>query len=147
MMRKGTVRKGIAAIVTAVTVFVSASTILAYEPFKSVKEGTIEEVSYGDFGAFSVIESNKEVNTDECDFSVSDNIFICEDGTQLIITDESSPKAFCNHIMVNGYYNVHKSNSSGGCTVTVYKAKQCSKCGYLELGSIYATTTYTVCPH
>ena len=147
MEKKGMFRKGIAVVVTAVTVFASTSTILAYEPFKSVKEGTIEEISYGDFGSFSGMESNIELDTSECDFSVSDSIFLCKDGTPLTITNEASPKALCNHIMVDGYYNVHKSNSTGGCTVTVYNAKQCSRCGYLELGSIYVINTYPVCPH
>ena len=147
MMKKGLFRKGIAVTLSAVAVIASASTILAYEPFDSVKEGTFEEISYGDFGAFSDIENNIEVDTYECDFSASDGVFVCEDGTPLTVSDEVTPKAFCNHIMVDGYYNVHKSNSSGGCTVTVYYAKKCSKCGYLELGNIYVVNTYPVCPH
>lgn len=147
MKKKGTVKRGIALFVTVATILVSASTILAYEPFAPVDEGTMEEISYGDFGAFSSEEDNIRLDTGECDFSISDSIFICEDGTTLAIADETSPKVLCNHIMVDGYYNVHKSNSTGGCTVTVYDAQKCSRCGYLKLGSVYATTTYTVCPH
>lgn len=147
MKKKGMVRKGIAAVVMAVTIIASATTILAYEPFAPVDEGTMEEISYGDFGAFSDKESNIELDTSECDFNFSDSVFICEDGTLLTITDEASPKVLCNHTMVDGYYNVHKSNSSGGCTVTVYNAQKCSKCGYLKLGSIYVVNTYPVCPH
>lgn len=145
MKKKGMMKRGIAIAATALTVFMSTSTILAYEPFKSVEEGDIEVSSFGEFGAFSIEDTS--ANYDDYDFSVSDNIFIREDGTQLAITDAISPNALCNHIMEDGYYNVHKSNSSGGCTVTVFKAKQCSKCGYLQIGDLYKTITYAVCTH
>lgn len=147
MKKKGMVRRGIVAVVTVATVIASASTILAYEPFKPVDEGTMEEISFGDFGAFSIEDTAQYNAAYEYDFSVSDSIFVYEDGTQVPITSKDSSYVLCNHIMVNGYYNVHKSNSSGGCTVTVYNAQQCSRCGYLKLGDLYATHTYTVCPH
>lgn len=144
--KRGMKKRGITIAVTALTVFMSTSTILAYEPFKSVEEGTIESVSYGEFGTFS--NENDIINYDsDYDFSLSDSIFIYEDGTQVAVIEAVSPNALCNHIMENGYYSVHKSNNSGGCTVTVYKAKQCSKCGYLQLGDLYNTITYAVCIH
>lgn len=147
MKKKEMVKKGIATVVTVATVFASASTILAYEPFLAANEDAIEVSDLGEFGAFSVEDGSNEDDIFDYDFSSSDEIFIYEDGTQVPITSETLPYVLCNHIMVTGYYSVHSSNSSGGCTVYVYNAKKCSKCGYLEVGSLYATHTYTVCPH
>lgn len=147
MMKNRMVRRGIAVTVTVITIFLSASTILAYEPFMSVNEDVSEASNLGEFGAFSFENGVNEDNIDIYDFSTSDRIFIYEDGTQDAITDETYSYALCNHTMVSGYYRIHSSNSSGGCTVYVYNAKKCSKCGYLELGSLDHTTTYTVCPH
>ena len=147
MKKKGMVRKGIATVVTVVTVLASASTILAYEPFVSGNDEAIEVADLGEFGEFTVESSSYKANEFDYDFSVSDNIFVYEDGTQVPIFNESGEYAICNHTMVSGYYNVHSSNSTGGCTVYVYNAKKCSKCGYLEVGSLYATYTFTVCPH
>lgn len=147
MKKKGMVRTGIAAVVTAAIVITSASTILAYEPFKPVNEKAIEASDLGEFGTFSSEDSSYQDSIYDYDFSVSDEIFIYEDGTQVPIFDEEEPYVLCNHIMVSGYYSVHSSNSSGGCTVYVYNAKECSRCGYLEVGSLYKTVTYTVCTH
>ena len=147
MMKKGMVRKGIAAVVMAVTVITSGSTILAYEPFASAKEGTMEDVSLDDFGSFSINDTTPKEDTSGYDFSISDEIFVYEDGTQVPITNDDSSYALCNHTMVTGYYTTHRSNSSGGCTVTIYNAKKCSKCGYLELDGVHNVITYAVCPH
>ncbi|MGN8630703.1 M56 family metallopeptidase [Blautia sp. HCP3S3_G3] len=145
MMKKnkmGLLRRGIAIAASVITVFASASTIMAYEPFDWVDDGNVDVTDYGEFGSFSDGDS-----TIDCDFSLSDTIFVYEDGTQVAITDDSSSYVLCNHTMTSGYYNVHKSNSSGGCTVTVFKAQKCTKCGYLIIGDLYKTETYPVCPH
>ena len=147
MKKKGMARKGIVAVVTSAMVIASASTILAYEPFKPVDEGTMEVVSADEFGAFSIDETVQYDVENEFDFSISDDIFIYEDGRQVAITNEDSSYVLCNHNMVSGYYSTHRSNSSGGCTITVYNAQQCSKCGYLSLGSVHNVITYAVCTH
>ena len=147
MMKKGMFKKGIAVALSVVSVIASASTILAYEPFKSVDEGTMEVVSSEDFGSFYFEDTVSENDIIEDDFSISDAVFEYEDGTQVPITNIDSSYAFCNHIMVSGYYKTHKADGSGGCTVKIYNAKQCSKCGYLSLGDLYNVITYQVCPH
>ena len=140
--KTGLVRRGIAIAASVVTVFASASTIFAYEPLMSVDVDTIEVSDGGTFGTFSDVD-----NTICYDFSTSDNIFIYEDGIQVAVSDEASIYAWCNHTMTSGYYSVHKPNSSGGCTVYVYNAERCTKCGYIDTGSFHSSTTYAVCPH
>ncbi len=190
MKRKSLMKKGIAIVTAAITVFASASTILAYEPFMSADDKTVEVSTFSDFGEvleensydiydFSVSDTvvvyedgtrfpiimEKELEYALCnhvmkncyyqensydiyDFSVSDTVVVYEDGTRFpIIMEKELEYALCNHVMKNCYYQVHRSNSTGGCTVHVYNAQRCTKCGYIKTGSLYATTTYTVCPH
>ena len=143
MKRNGLMKKGIAVLATVLTVFVSASTILAYEPFTSADEYTVDMVSEGE--VWTVFEEDVQC---DCDFSVSDMVVVYEDGTQVTVSDEEdSSYALCNHTMKSCYCHVHSSNSTGGCTVKVYNAQQCTKCGYLKLGSLSSTHTYAVCPH
>lgn len=155
MKRNGMAKKGFWAFVTVVAVFVSSSTILAYEPFKSSNKDADEVVSSNDLLEFS--SENNEFSIfsgsggeSNVSFGDSDIVFVYEDGTQVSVnsasTDENS-YALCIHNLQSGYVHAHKANSSGGCTVTIYNAKQCTKCGYLEIGSVYNVITYAVCPH
>lgn len=84
---------------------------------------------------------------DKLDFSKSDSIFVTLDGIEIPVYDASTSRALCTHSMVNGYLDTHKSNSSGGCTVTTYTCQRCKKCGYLANAKYYSTTTYAKCPH
>lgn len=145
MMRKtkmGLVRRGIAIVASVVTVFASTSTIFAYEPFKSADENISEFLNEED----TILFSGQDY-VDNYDFSKSDRIFVYEDGKQVAITDKASTYALCIHDMTSGYFSVHRANGSGGCTVYVYNAQQCTKCGYIKTGSLRSTHTYTVCPH
>lgn len=142
MKRKSLMKKGIAIATAVFTVFASSSSILAYEPFVSIDKDGSNLFNWGEEGMF--------LNTQrfsDYDFSMSDEMFVYEDGTKILVTDKDSMFAICNHVMVDGYYSVHKSNSTGGCTVKEFKAKRCNKCGYIDVGNLYATHTYPVCPH
>lgn len=140
--KTGRLRKGIAVAVTAVSVFASASTILAYEPLLSTGANATEFIDDSSFAAFSDRNSS-----DSYDFSASNYIFTYEDGRQVTILNGDSMYALCNHTMKKGYLTVHKPNNSGGCTVYEYNAERCTKCGYIEASTLYATYTYTVCLH
>lgn len=142
MKKKGLMKKGVAVVVALVTMLASASTIFAYEPFMSIDDEGIEAADLGEFGSFM-----KDESADNCDFSISDTVFVYEDGTQVVVRENDTQYAICNHVMEDGYYHVHSSNNSGGCKVYVYKAKRCIRCGYIDVGSLYSTTTYPVCPH
>ena len=145
MKRTGMMKKGIAVFVTMVTVLASTCTIFAYEPFISSNENATEIVNDFDNGSFF----DERFSADVC-FEEDEWIFVNEDGTQEIIVNgenDSSNYALCIHSMVDGYFRGHKANSTGGCTVKEYKARRCSKCGYLEIGDLVNVATYMVCPH
>lgn len=146
MMKKtGVMKKGIAVLVSAVTIFASACTILAYEPFLSTDENATEVISDGGYGAFY-----SDSFSDDFEIEDYEGVFIYEDGTEVVdngAASDESTYALCNHTMTSGYYRIHKPNSSGGCTITEYNARKCTKCGYLEIGTVNNVITYAVCPH
>lgn len=143
MKKKELMKKGVAVVVALVTMVASASTIFAYEPFISGDNVTTEVV--GESETISVLRNGNE---EECDFSVSDIVIVYKDGRQIPVEKKDNTLyAICNHVMEKCYLHAHNSNSSGGCTVRVYNAQQCIRCGYIKTGSLYATYTYTVCPH
>ena len=141
MMKKrknGWMRKGIIAMVSALTIAASAGTVLAYEPLQwsdvsvndSIQDNDIDYLTYNVADAPLV---------DSFDFSVSDKIFISLDGKQEPIFDSSSERVLCRHNMVDGYMSTHASKSNGGCVVKVYTCQRCTRCGYLA-NAVYQNT-------
>ena len=148
MMKKrknGWMRKGMIAMVSALTIAASAGTVLAYEPLQS-SDGSFEtiiDMDSPDYSNYDLID----VMIDNFDFSESDDIFVFKNGTQINIDNENVSRALCKHNMVDGYFSNHMSNSSGGCTVKVYTCQRCTRCGYLANAKYYATHSYAKCPH
>ena len=77
-------------------------------------------------------------------------LFIAEDGTVMSVENgnaEASTYATCRHSYVSGTATQHTKNASGGCTMKVYEAKKCSKCGTEKIGSLIRTLSEVKCPH
>ena len=147
MMKKrknGWMRKGIIAMVSALTIAASAGTVLAYEPMQW-SDSTIESSIYYDNPEYADFEFVDEVF--DADFSKSDLVFVANDGTEIPIINEVSERVLCRHNMVDGYLKNHISNGSGGCSVKVYTCQRCTRCGYLANAKYYATHSYAKCPH
>ena len=53
----------------------------------------------------------------------------------------------CDHTYVEGKRQTHTPNGSGGCQVTVYRIKYCSKCKDIVESTRVSVTNYDVCPH
>lgn len=144
--RKGLLQRGIIVAVSALTVVVSAGTVLAYAPIASSDE-SFEEIifddSLDDFG-FNDIEDNF---IKSLDFSQSNSVYIDSNGSQIIYQESESPRALCTHSMVPSSFYTHAKNSSGGCTVKIYSCQRCKKCGYRANAKYESTHTYAKCPH
>ena len=128
MMKKrknGWMRKGIIAMVSALTIAASAGTVLAYEPLQSsdvamsevVTDDVPEYLEY-EFTDESILEENKLVDSEKdenanLDFSVSDEIFVYSDGTVVEVKNENTNKALCKHNMKDGILKSHKSDGKG----------------------------------
>lgn len=148
MMKKrknGWMKKGIIAMVSALTIAASAGTVLAYEPLQWSDHDVsiIMTADDSDDSNFNFVGEDHL----KFDFSKSDSVFISETGEQTPVINNNSSKVLCKHNMVNGYLNNHKKNSSGGCTVKVYTCQRCTRCGYLANAKYDYTVTYTKCPH
>ena len=144
--RKGLLQRGIMMAVSALTIVVSAGTVLAYQPMQSSDESfsdVIVDDSLDDFGSNCI---GYDI-VDTLDFTKSDCIFVDLNGNRENYTTSIEPYALCTHSMVDGTFFTHAKNSSGGCTVKVYTCKKCEKCGYLANKKYYATHSYAKCPH
>ena len=64
----------------------------------------------------------------------------------IYIEEERIVQRSCSHTYVSGTQTEHKK-SGNGCTVYVYNARQCSKCGYVQKGSLAYQLSYPECPH
>ena len=149
MMKKrknGWMRKGMIAMVSALTIAASAGTVLAYEPLQSSDVSVNDSLQDGDIDYLTYNVADAPL-VDSFDFSVSDKIFISLDGKQEPIFDSSSERALCRHNMVDGYMSTHASKSNGGCVVKVYTCQRCTRCGYLANAVYQNTVTYAKCPH
>ena len=143
--KKGLLQRGIMVAVSALTIVAGAGTVLAYTPTAS-SDASFSDIVLDDSPDFFSYEFI-DIDIDKIDFSQSDDVFLYPDGKQEIITTNSTSRALCTHSMVNGYFNSHTSNSSGGCTVKTYTCQRCEKCGYLANAKLYKTITYVTCPH
>lgn len=81
------------------------------------------------------------------DFSQGDTVYVDADGNQIVAQKSSDTYALCTHSMVPATFYTHSKNSSGGCTVKIYKCQRCEKCGYSANAKYDNTVTYAKCPH
>ena len=145
--RKGRLQRGIMVAVSALTVVASAGTVMAYQPTQSSDESFEEFISDGSIYDFG-FEDMDDIATAAIDFSQGDSIFVDSDGNQIVYQEESSDTyALCTHSMVPATFYTHSKNSSGGCTVKIYKCQRCEKCGYSANAQYDHTITYAKCPH
>lgn len=145
--RKGMLQRGIMVAVSALTVVASAGTVMAYQPTQSSDESFEEFISDGSIYDFG-FEDMDDIATAAIDFSQGDSIFVDSDGNQIVYQEESSDTyALCTHSMVPATFYTHSKNSSGGCTVKIYKCQRCEKCGYSANAQYDHTITYAKCPH
>ena len=84
------------------------------------------------------------------DFSSSNECIVLEDGSVLdsaVPNSSGESRVSCSHTYENGYVYHHTVNKSGGCTITRYSAKICTKCKYKKNMVKISTATYVKCTH
>lgn len=79
------------------------------------------------------------------DFSNSNECIILDDGT--VLKSQGTSRIICSHTFKNGYVYIHAKNKNGGCTITRYSAKICTKCNFKKNMVKISTTTYVKCTH
>lgn len=124
------------------SVILSGTTVLAYAPMQTTTNHYDNMTTEGTFGFNSVAT--------EQTFNGYDTYFENENHDITILNAEATDSTraiLCSHNFESGYLNQHIKNSSGGCTVKVYRANHCTKCNHYDIYELLGTTNYPKCPH
>lgn len=146
------------ALLLGALVFLNSFTVLAYEDVQVWKDGAHEEdTELSSFMEGDLAYVPDRENASDINFWQNKNVtvlydhqFTDEEGNVYPVYGTESDRAVyasCNHQYETGTVQTHVKNSSGGCTITVYSAKRCTKCGLIVRGEITSTHTYVVCTH
>ncbi len=159
-----------AGIVTTVLVCANSLTVLAYKDVTyDVKEEVVspeemDEVMEADLRMFIPDELSDEQFEDVAEYT-EDDIDVCfakqfvdVNGNIYPVKDEECIEyelgaedaglaRSCSHELVEGTLNQHNKNDNGGCSLKVFSARRCYKCGVTYVGSKIKEVIYEVCPH
>ena len=129
-------------------------TTYAYTPLEQTSTFSPDEYSKSTEEIITLIDetpSNYADPYDELvDFSSSNECIVLEDGSVLdgaVSNSSGESRVSCSHTYENGYVYHHTVNKSGGCTITRYSAKICTKCKYKKNMVKISTATYVKCTH
>lgn len=153
--RKKIWKRELAAVIMAGCFLISGIPAYAYQD--PVKISTVGKPTADGMGEWNddgevIFTPEGKIQEISPDFSQSDFVFLSEEGCTYYfngyMADENGQiRASCSHSYESGTMSRHVKNSDGGCTVTTYNAKRCTKCGNVESKTEISTTTYKSCPH
>lgn len=146
--------KAVSAVLVGTAIFISSFTAFAYDDVdtyhiedmrdrEKLLQGELEFIPDGADYAQS------EFLSDIIDLDIKyDRQFMDEAGNIYEISDETvSTMQICSHHYVDGMIEEHIRNDAGGCTVTVYDAQRCIKCGNVVVGQEINMYIYKICTH
>lgn len=147
-------RRNLAVGILIVCFIVSSIPAMAYEePIKHTYD--INSVSQEWINVDKVTFMPEEAERKETigiEFDLNNGVFVSKVGETYFynnfeLSDENQMHSACLHTYQAGTYSMHETKDDGGCVVTVYNAKRCSKCGHIIIGEEIEMHTYKVCPH
>lgn len=129
-------------------------TTYAYTPLEQTSTFSPDEYSKSTEEIITLIDETPSNYADPydqlVDFSSSNECIILEDGSVLdsaVPNSSEKSRASCSHTYENGYVYFHTVNKNGGCTITRYSAKICTKCKHKKNMIKISTATYVKCTH
>lgn len=129
-------------------------TTYAYTPLEQTSTFSPDEYSKSTEEIITLIDETPSNYADPydqlVDFSSSNECIILEDGSVLdsaVPNSSGESRVSCSHTYENGYVYHHTVNKNGGCTITRYSAKICTKCKYKKNRVKISTATYVKCTH
>lgn len=149
VMKKSHVKKPIAVIVSIFILILSSVPVLAYEgPQISTKPGllTTWPQDSDTIGIFTPEGQPAKIDFSPVEEVVYDSEFIDANGNHYEVS-EIVGRASCSHQYINGVYQDHKKNSSGGCQIIVYSATYCTLCKHVLISEEISRTFYKHCTH
>lgn len=139
MRREQKHKKFLAVIMSGIFCMAGGITAFAYNPPAKVISSV--EFLVGDNMWF--MEEDKTE-----DILLYDNFFTDMEGIVYELNEsKAEEKASCIHEYVPGTVSSHKKDSNGGCTISIYYAKRCVKCGVTLTEGLKNIETNLVCPH
>lgn len=155
--------RGLGIIFMSLAVVLSSSiSVYAYQAEKTVENEVEENIDWRMewFGAdidddnVIAVNENREFETDGIsllDFSYSDSVFIDSITEEMFCLNWEHGSRVngraCMHEYVSGRIAQHRSDGKGGCTVSIYGGKRCTKCGHSIKSELISQTRYITCPH
>lgn len=142
------------AMLSLMIIFVSSMTTFAYEPptvFEVDDSGKEIEQGHGDIDRLYVKDGHEstdnyfDADMTEMSFGNSDAYFMDEQGNRYDVP-KNAARLFCNHNYDSGKYYEH-IKSGGGCTINIYNAERCTKCGTIHVKDFCNSITYAKCIH
>ena len=86
--------------------------------------------------------------SESIDFSEGDYVCIDENGDISYYDGEIQSRIIpCNHTFAAARVSHHDKRADGGCTITYYTAKRCTKCGHIVVMDKEGTVSFVDCPH
>ena len=129
-------------------------TTYAYTPLEQTSTFSPDEYSKSTEEIITLIDETPSNYADPydqlVDFSSSNECIILEDGSVLdsaVPNSSGESRVSCSHTYENGYVYFHTVNKNGGCTITRYSAKICTKCKHKKNMIKISTATYVKCTH
>lgn len=131
----------------AALLFVDSLTAMAYPRVYSVEEASTEAARITAHGTSVLVLGVAKYNEAELDHPLLyDAQIVTADGE--ILPAPVQTRAFCLfHKWQDAEFDTHAKNDDGGCVVTAYKCKYCSRCDTIKVGELIGTYRYTVCYH
>lgn len=140
--------------VVAVCALASSIPALAYrKPHEYVQGGT-GDWSDKDFLVFAQEGEENPMEVAHTDFSQGDTVFVSGNGNDYgaVVCNirqgqQEQSQSICAHNYMTGTIAEHERHADGSCTVVIYAAQQCAKCGNAVRGDEVSSLTYKSCPH
>ena len=140
--------KIIAICVFALLVFLDSLTALAYHKVYHVKNAVIEAaedaVGGGNFWVDNYVEDGYGTFLDTI---LYDKQFVGEDNHIYPVDSNNITEECFSHDEMIGVVEVHVKDSDGGCTIEIYEASRCTKCGMVQKGELLHKARKIPCPH
>ena len=126
---------------------VSMFPVLAYAKIPVIIFET--DANYEDFagGALTDMGFSEGIPADNR-FLQGDSFFTDKNGNVYYeaVRSQTACTSFA-HDFAEGTYTTHERLEDGGCTVSVYEAERCARCGTPKNGGLISTTQYVACIH
>lgn len=148
IMSKKTTKTKVNIVFSAILCLCSTFPAFAYET-----PNKIQFENHSDYNIF--LENDDDFirftpNSDASDWNTKvtyNSEFIDQAGNSYKVDNAAITQKNCQHKFKHGTYQKHIPKPKGACSLEVFNAQRCEKCGYVNILNRISQTTFDVCPH